>query len=110
MKIYAMSRKKSDIAAYIEEGTQEIILHLIKLYMYPESNNVHHWRREVANFLNNVPRMKGSNKYPSAQFILKNSWSVNADKFEVWYNIVRDDYGPSKYDINTFILKETVYS
>ena len=77
--ILGFSRRKSDIAAMIEENTREIIQHLIKLWLYSDAETCNHWKQEVYGFLYQVPRLKGSNKFPSKKFILNNTIVINAD-------------------------------
>ena len=93
MKIYAMSKSKQDIAADIESGTQLLILHLIKLWLYPNKQDKNHWRKEVAAKLNHVDSFKGSHRLPSAKFILQHSWYVHKSRLPKYVEIIQDDYG-----------------
>lgn len=86
------SRRKSDIAAMIEENTREIIQHLIKLWLYSDAETCNHWKQEVYGFLYQVPRLKGSNKFPSKKFILNNTIIVNEDNILALLRIVITDY------------------
>lgn len=45
--------------------------HLIKLYVFPNTDYVLHWRKEVWNFLNKVPRLKATNKFPSFEWMFE---------------------------------------
>lgn len=47
----------------------ELIEHLVKLYMFPDTEYTEHWRAEVYNFLHKSPKLKGTNKPPKAEFI-----------------------------------------
>ena len=93
--ILGFSHRKSDIAAMIEENTREIIQHLIKLWLYPDAETCNHWKQEVYGFLYRVPRLKGSNKFPSKKFILKNTIDVNRQNITSLLRIVLADYGHS---------------
>ena len=90
--ILGFSRRKSDIAALIEENTREIIQHLIKLWLYSDAETCNHWKQEVYGFLYQVPRLKGSNKFPSKKFILNNTIVINEDNILALLRIVITDY------------------
>ena len=90
--ILGFSRRKSDIAAMIEENTREIIQHLIKLWLYSDAETCNHWKQEVYGFLYQVPRLKGSNKFPSKKFILNNTIVINEDNILALLRIVITDY------------------
>ena len=90
--ILGFSRRKSDIAALIEENTREIIQHLIKLWLYSDAETCNHWKQEVYGFLYQVPRLKGSNKFPSKKFILNNTIVINEDNILALLKIVITDY------------------
>lgn len=96
--IYAMSGSRKDVGAEIEQGTRELIKHLIKLRLYPESESVNHWRIEVAEKLHRVSKLRISNKYPSVQFILDNSLRVHKNRIQRYITIVRCDYGDPQID------------
>lgn len=98
--IYAMSGSRKDVGAEIEQGTRELIKHLIKLRLYPESESVNHWRREVAEKLHYVTSFRGSHKLPNSDFILKNSYDVHESKLKRYLDIVTLDYGEPEYDID----------
>ena len=67
--IVGMSEAKSKIHDQIASVAYELDRHLLKLILYPGTAHQSHWSKEIAGFLNHVPKMKGSNKYPSSRFI-----------------------------------------
>ena len=75
--VFGFATKRADLADSLESNVREIIKHLIKLWIYPEDVNVHHWKQEIYNFLHKVPKLRGSKKYPTEAFILKNTIDVN---------------------------------
>ena len=87
---FAYSRSK--IAENLEDNVQPIMLHLIKLWRYPNAVEVSHWRQEVYNFLNRTRRLKGSNKYPSVEFIMKNTYNINKSDISKWFNTISRVY------------------
>lgn len=38
-----------------------------------------HWANEIYSFIHDVPKLKGTNRYPSASFIFDNT-------YEIWYD------------------------
>jgi len=112
--IYGMALSRKDLAAIIEDNTREIICHLAKLYYFQEDkDDLNHWRGEIYAFLHNVKRLKGSNKFPDANFIFKNTFIVNESSVEICMEDTYVDYCenhvPTRdYDLNEFtnIVKE----
>ena len=72
MKRYvtAMSIPKRIIENKLEEAAAPLTDHLVKLYLFSDSEYVNHWRQEVYGFLNSVPKLKSNNKLPTFQFII----------------------------------------
>ena len=83
---------RSEIAARLEENTRILMKHLVKLWMFPEASEVDHWRKEVYSFLNQVPRLKGVNKFPSGEFIFNSTFVPNESCIDDLYEDVYDDY------------------
>lgn len=61
-KIYAMAASRKDAMRQIQDVSLPLIEHLIKLYMFPNAGYKTHWSKEVRNFFNSAPKLKGSNK------------------------------------------------
>ena len=68
-----------------------VIKHLIKIFLYPVAQEQNHWKHEVAVALNDVPKMKNSNKLPKASFILDSSWMAWEDIFDRKVEVVKED-------------------
>lgn len=90
--ILGMSKAKIDIKASLEESARPQIRHLIKIYLFPRSRLVSHWRSEVYNFLFDVPRMRSNKKYPSSEFIFKSTFDSNKNRIDTMYRNVSKDY------------------
>ena len=91
--IFALAKTKSDIEAYLDDATRPIILHLIKLYFYNDSEDLKHWRQEVYSFLNSVPRLKSKKKFPSKDFILNNTINLELPYLNHLIYIIESEYG-----------------
>lgn len=59
--------------------TSMINMHLLMIYCYPDSTAINHWKSEIWNFLNDVAKIKGKNKYPTQKQLLSFSWDIFED-------------------------------
>ena len=106
--IYGFSKSRREIGAKVEDGVRQLILHMIKLRLYPTKCDVLKWRMEVAEKLHEVSMLKGSHKYPSVQFLLDHTWNLHKTRLSYYTHIITSDYGaPSTY-IDSYTLYEDV--
>lgn len=79
--IVAMSYDREKIRDILISGGKQTALHLTKLVVFPNASTHNHWKKEVYNFLHDVSRLKGSNKYPKEKFIFDaiSGWDDVAD-------------------------------
>ena len=89
--IRSMSEARSKVHDQIASVAYEMDRHIMKLMLYPDTEYVEHWEKEIAGFLNHVPKMKGSNKYPSAKFII-DAVSIYEDAIEDMLPVLKEDY------------------
>lgn len=76
MKIVTeFSERKQKIEDDLTYATKQIIIHICKIVLMSEVDSINHWKREIANFLNEVDRLKGSNKFPTEKQIM--DWTYN---------------------------------
>lgn len=106
--VYAMSKSRKDIGDDLEQGCDMLILHLIKLRMYPDVEDCHHWRKEVAEKLHRVDSFKGSHKLPSAEFILHNTIDVHLPRLSKYIHVAEVDYDCSTSTFDPNILKNDI--
>lgn len=71
MKVYvkAFSSRRSEIRQELHSISKQIDKHIIRLLIYPTNSLVKHWKHEIWTFQNDIDRLKGTNKYPSSNFI-----------------------------------------
>lgn len=93
MKLYvrAMSTSKKDFKRRLHDISGELTEHLIKLYLYPNSQYANHWRKEVWAFLHYVPKLKHNNKIPTSDFIF-NGISIYLDQVESFLYMLMEEY------------------
>lgn len=83
--IKAMSTDKKKIEYILFAASKPLIEHLVRLVEFPNAYASGHWVKEVCAFCHDVPRLKGSNRYPSEKFIYTQLSSYN----DVLDNIIR---------------------
>ena len=69
------SERKQKIEDELTYATKQIINHICKIVLMPDVDSVNYWKQEIANFLNEVDKLKGNNKYPSEKQIM--NWTYN---------------------------------
>lgn len=106
--IYAMSKSKRDVSADLEQGCDELILHLIKLRMYPDAQECNHWRKEVAEKLHRVDSFKGSHKLPNVAFIMQNTFDVHEHRIPKYIHIAEVDYDYDSVSFDRGILIDDI--
>ena len=74
--ILGMSKSRSDLAAWIEDHTFQVIIAITQLYLFNFGNRVH-WRKEVWEKFHEMHVFRHNSKLPEAKFILDNSWKIN---------------------------------
>lgn len=95
---------KREVQADLRAAARVVIEHLIKIFLYPHAQETGHWKREVAAALNDVPKMKGSNKLPKAKFILDSSWMAWEDVFDRKVEVVKEDMIEHPIDADVDVL------
>lgn len=77
--VKAFADKKSQIKSDLRGATKVVMNHLIKVWLYPEVREQNHWKKEIAQTLNDLPKLKGTNKYPKFGFLIENTFDVYED-------------------------------
>lgn len=108
--VKAFSKSQKDIMSKLDSATPEVILHLMKVWLWPNVESQNKWQHEVWSNLNNVDKLKSNNKYPSAEFILNNTWVPNNDTISDRVLVLMEDMEelPIRFKINNLYkaLKE----
>jgi hypothetical protein len=79
--IRAQALTKSQIGDKIEARTCPVMEALAQLWLFPNSEETNHWKKEVWANLYSVPLQKRTHKPPRAEFILENTWELHKDEF-----------------------------
>lgn len=96
--------RKSKIEDSLINVTKMINTHLIKCFIFQNSTgDLNHWCSEVSAFLPYIPRLKGTNKYPSSKFILKNTIECYIEDLKTiidttYDNLIFDGYKEKEYN------------
>ena len=78
MKIYinAMAETKARIESEMSgRSLSRALTHILCIILAPDSQTVNHWMNEIYAFRHDIDKLKGKNKFPSANEIYK--WSYN---------------------------------
>ena len=90
--IRAMSEAQAEVYRKITDATPKIVEHFVKLTLYPNSRDCNHWKQEIYNFLNSVPKLRNNNKWPKAKLIIK-ALSIYNDSIDNFIERATEDYG-----------------
>lgn len=60
-----MAHTRSKIISSLVSDISTVLPHLILIMLYPNDENINHWKGEVAGKLHGLSRMKHNNKYPT---------------------------------------------
>ena len=111
-----MAKKSSKLKEHIENLSLMIIMHYLKIKMYPENREQIHWRRELFTWLNSISEMDvktSSGKLKSSMYfgILMEKVSSMKDFIEV-SDKIESQYGSVNISYNDmyFYLKEFLHS
>ena len=72
------SEHKRKIEDDLSDITTLIIEHIIKLILMGDNTAFGHWKKEIANFLSDIDKIKGSNKFPSKKQLM--NWTYYKQK------------------------------
>lgn len=80
MKILCFAETKKEVARELKKESENLYEHLIKVWMFPNSQSQNHWKTEIGTkFLTKVDKLKNKKKYPTSKFIIENTWDVWED-------------------------------
>lgn len=81
MKIYirGFAEIQREIERNLTSHTDEIIEHLLKCYLMPDHSAISHWKREIANQIYKVDKLKNNKKFPTAKQIYNWTYGKKQD-------------------------------
>ena len=77
--IFAFSRSRTDVFSKLADNSENVIDHLIKVFLWPDVQKQAKWKSEIWNFIKSVPKLKSSNRFPSSKQIKKEIWNSYED-------------------------------
>lgn len=77
IKSFAVSNK--EIFKNLSSNSENLIDHLIKVFLWPDVQEQNHWKQEIWKFVHSVPKSKSTNKFPSANKIFEAIWEPFSD-------------------------------
>lgn len=72
--ISGFADSRNQIKTELRSVTKIVMNHLIKVFLYPNVQEQTHWKREIAQSLNDIAKQKGKNRFTTAKFLLQNTW------------------------------------
>lgn len=108
------AKSKSNIENQLYAIGDEIVYHLIKLFLFPDNKSKSHWIKELYAFLPRISKMKSTNSYPSSSFIYTYLFGDNEDTFleqaESYIDeaLIKDDLEITKSNINMIKLMQYI--
>lgn len=101
-QIFAFSRSRVDVFSKLADNSENVIDHLIKVFLWPDVREQYHWKQEIWNFIRSVPKLKSSNKFPSYKQIKNAIWDsyedVIYDHIELWIDEIKETPIPFDYE------------
>lgn len=79
-----LADSKREIERGLNDATEPVLNHLLKLYLMSNSESRNHWITEIFGFLNKIKKLAGKNKFPSKDQIY--DWTYNK-----WEDVLTDD-------------------
>ena len=80
IQINEFADSKFKVEMDMSSKTWVIIIHLIKCLLMSNNSAYEHWKSEIVHFIYDVPKLKGTNKYPTEKQIYKWTYGKRADK------------------------------
>lgn len=103
--ILGMSEYLKEIRRDLTPRGKQVLRHIIKLVLYPDVQEYEHWKKEIFNFISDVDKVKGKNKWPDAKFIYE-SISTQNDMIDViikQIKLMESEYTPRDVDDATVL-------
>lgn len=92
--IFGMSKNLKSIRNQLTGQSGGIVTHLMKLYKYPDSSAVNHWRGEIFGFIHSISTVKGKNSYPSSDWLFNTIWdNIDYNDIGCWEVGMNKQYG-----------------
>ena len=110
MYIYIRSMSEAQKVVYddIRNVGYKIVEHLIKLVLFPEAQERHHWEKEIIAMLHSVSKVKSNNKYPKYKFIL-DALQTRNDTIDALILYVKDEESDlTSRDISSSVIENAI--
>lgn len=91
MYIYSWARSNADTFRKIEDASEEIIVHLIKVFLFPNVQERNHWKKEIWSFLPRISKLKSTNKFPTDKQLCKALWNSYEDVIFDYIPVILED-------------------
>lgn len=93
-KVYGFAESRRKLQFRLSDAVDRIQEQLIKCFMFPSCQDVPHWKVEIRRFFPRIKKQANTNDYPSAKFIVNNTWKIVEDASDDMYDNIRRWYTP----------------
>ena len=93
--LFEMAERRKEIARWLSSNSMPVMEHLVKYLCVNDKDMREHWIDEIYGFLHTVDLIKGSNKYPTKEFIVDNTYGKHADSICLKRNKILKKYNDS---------------
>ena len=108
-KLNELSMSKTDVYNALFSIRNKVNTHLIYCYLFSSSREYNHWKKEIASFIPQLTKLKGTNKYPNEKQLKR--WVIN-DTIELIEtkieNIIKNACQEENVDIPNWYNKDKV--
>lgn len=83
-RILAFSRSTRDTYEKIKDQAENTTEHLIKVFLWPNVQEINPWKREVYASLHRAPKSKTNNRFPKYDALMYCTWDTTEDVIYEW--------------------------
>lgn len=111
--IYAFSKTTKEVMSKLADRGEVVVDHLIKVFLWPNSQEYNHWKQEVWSNLNRVSKLKTTNRFPTSSQIYNAIWDAVGDMIpelaKLWIDEIDEspiafDFKNLEYAIHDYLI------
>lgn len=108
-RIFAFFRSTKDTYEKIKDQAENITEHLIKVFLWPNVQEVNHWKREIYANLYRSPKLKTNNKFPKYEALMYCTWDTTEDVIYEWSQGIIDGMEETPIEFDYSALRSAIH-
>ena len=108
-RILAFSRSTRDTYEKIKDQAENTTEHLIKVFLWPNVQEINHWKREVYASLHRAPKLKTNNKFPKYDALMYCTWDTTEDVIYEWSQGIIDGMTETPIEFEYSSLRSAIH-